>query len=162
MLVNRTAFLRSTGQAASRCSRFLCCLVGPLRPHWDLAGDRTMIASAANMRRAVQDAAPDGDRDAWCQLECRYREGSAALNVVQHPVDRPQDLDDEVVSSAAAAVAEGSTRARTVCAAATSAGPGTAAYARACYEEKGYLPSLDHREFPSRLLVCQSNPSEPF
>ncbi|GAA5873951.1 hypothetical protein JCM3774_004049 [Rhodotorula dairenensis] len=113
-----------------------------------------MIAPAVHrpadmhQRGVQQDTAPAADRDGdpWRQLECRYREGSAALNVVQHPVDQPQDLDPPAAS----------TQVHAGCAASSSvAGPGTAAYARSCFEEKGYLPSLEHPREEERRRVLR-------
>lgn len=72
------------------------------------------------------------DEDAWTQLEQRYQQGTAALNVVKEPVDRPRDVEQR---DAKARREEAAT-------------PGTAAYARKFYEQKGYLPSVQSRELP--------------
>lgn len=70
------------------------------------------------------------NEDAWRQLEQRYQQGTAALNVVKEPVDRPRDIEER------------DAKARREDAATA----GTAAYARAFYEKKGYLPSVQSRE----------------
>ncbi|KAG0655942.1 hypothetical protein C6P46_000524 [Rhodotorula mucilaginosa] len=66
------------------------------------------------------------DEDAWTQLEQRYQQGTAALNVVKEPVDRPHDVEQRDAKARREEAAS----------------PGTAAYARMFYEKKGYLPSL--------------------
>jgi hypothetical protein len=72
------------------------------------------------------------DEDAWTQLEQRYQQGTAALNVVKEPVDRPHDVEQRDAKARREEAAS----------------PGTAAYARMFYEKKGYLPSLLSRELP--------------
>ncbi|GAA5978931.1 hypothetical protein JCM10908_002741 [Rhodotorula pacifica] len=86
------------------------------------------------------------DEHAWRQLEERYKQGSAALNVVREPVERPKDLDyqgEEIVGEVGSAVRNGAPR------------PGSAEYARHFYEEKGYLPSLENPREEERRRVLR-------
>ncbi|KWU45832.1 hypothetical protein RHOSPDRAFT_16030 [Rhodotorula sp. JG-1b] len=79
------------------------------------------------------------DEDAWTQLEQRYQQGTAALNVVKEPVDRPHDVEQR---DAKARREEAAT-------------PGTAAYARKFYEQKGYLPSVQSPREEERRRVLR-------